>query len=340
MKLLSLCLFFYSFSFLTAAIATEKSEQVLNQNSSMDAYCGRFNQEIKRYFWGRIVCNPNTWTWEKEFTTPAGWPLVYATFDTTDPAIKKTTTLIMCGIHGDELPTVYLCVHMVRDILFDNPAAYKGQRVIVAPLINPDGFFKETPTRENGQGIDINRNFPTKDFERLALSDWKNKYRSTPRKYPGTKGGSEIETRFQMMLLERFSPDKIISVHSPYGWLDFDGPSKNNWDEPDGYDFNFFKKESKDIAKKMSKESDNYPLTSFQVFPGSLGNYAATERGMPVYTLELPTSGAEKAHEYWLRMRKGIAVAVAYQLKSKIEGAKVVKTEKDNQAVAEEQKPN
>ncbi len=325
MKLLILTYLLFTALF-SLSFAAPETTPAINNNSNLDSYCSRFNQEIKRYFWGRIVCNPNTWTWEKEYTTPAGWPLVYAIFDSSDPAITKTTTLIMCGIHGDELPTVYLCVHMVRDILFDNPQAYKGQRVIVAPLINPDGFFKENPTRENGQGIDINRNFPTQDFDTMALADWKNKYRSTPRKYPGTKGGSEIETRFQIMLLEKFNPDKIISVHSPYGWLDFDSPSKKNWDEPDGYDFNFFKKESKTIAKKMSKESDNYPLTSFQIFPGSLGNYAATERAMPVYTLELPTSGAEKAHDYWIRMRKGIAVAVAYQLQSKTGTAKVVKT--------------
>lgn len=308
--------------------------------AGMDKFCDRLNQEIKRYYWGRIVCNPNTWSTDSNFVTPSGWPLVYATFDTDDEKITKTTTLMMCGIHGDELPTVYLCIHMVRDILFDNPQNYKGQRVIVAPLINPDGFFKKNPTRENGRGVDINRNFPTKDFDKFAIADWKNKYRSTPRKYPGEKGGSEIETLFQIMLIEKFNPDKIISVHSPYGWLDFDSPANSKWDEPDGYDFNFFKKESKTIAKKMSKESNNYPLTSFQIFPGSLGNYAATERGVPVYTLELPTSGAEKAHEYWERMRKGIAAAVAYQLQSKTADAKVVKNGEEAKAVESSKKSN
>ncbi len=240
---------------LTSFAAGEDTTIKIDRDKELKRYCNRFNQEINRYFWGHIICNPKTWDWDERFVTPVGkWPLVHQVFDSDDQNIKKTTTLVQCGIHGDELPTVYMCIHMVRDILFDNKDAYKGHRIVIAPLVNPDGFFRKNPTRQNGRGVDLNRNFPTRDFDTHALKDWKRKYRSTPRKYPGKKGASEIETRFQMMLMDKYRPDKIISIHSPYGWLDFDSPGRNNaWDEPDGYDFRLFKIQSKGVAKTMSK---------------------------------------------------------------------------------------
>lgn len=319
MKMLTVfLLFILSFSVLAEVDPAISPKVTGEEKEVMQKFCKRLNKDIKKYYWGKIICNPKTWYMEKEFVTPGGWPLVYRTFDTDKKDVAKSTTLITCGIHGDELPTVYLCVHLIRDILFDNKNDYLGQHIVVAPILNPDGFFRKRPTRQNGRGVDLNRNFPTKDFDKKALRDWKKKYKSTPRKYPGKTGGSEIETQFTIHLIEKYRPDKIIALHSPYGWLDFDSPSKNkSWDEPDGYDFRIFKRKTKKVAKTMSKKSDNYPLTSFRIYPGSLGNYAANERSIPVYTLELPTSGAEKAYNYWRRMRKGIVAAVQSHVKVK-----------------------
>ncbi len=55
----------------------------------------------------------------------------------------------------------------------------------------------------------------------------------------------------------------IVSIHAPYGVLDFDGPQ-----EP---------------PRKLGRLS----LNQLGVFPGSLGHYAGVHKGMPVVTVEL-----------------------------------------------------
>ena len=40
----------------------------------------------------------------------------------------------------------------------------KDKKIVIAPLVNPDGFFSKPPKRTNSRGVDINRNFPTRDW--------------------------------------------------------------------------------------------------------------------------------------------------------------------------------
>ena len=89
--------------------------------------------------------------------------------------------------------------------------------IIVAPLINPDGFFSKPQKRTNGRGVDVNRNFPTKDWKQGK----KDRY------YSGPDANSESETKFQIALINRFKPTHIISIHSPLGCYDYDGPSSD-----------------------------------------------------------------------------------------------------------------
>jgi protein MpaA len=272
-------------------------------------FCEALNKRIKEYQWNKIICNPNTWQWDSNYLTPNGHPILFKQFDI--GTTVNNTTLVLCAVHGDELPTSYLCIHLVRDILFDNPNIYKNSRVIVVPVLNPDGFLIKNPTRTNANGIDINRNFPTKNFESDAIKSWKNEYKSDKRRYPGVSAGSEIETRFQIDLINKYKPDKIITVHSPYGWLDVDVPPQHVAKRVS----QFFEK-AKEVGQRMSKESNNYPVTNFKIFPGSLGNYAAFERHIPTYTLELPKSAANMAQPYWLLTRKGFAAAINYQIQA------------------------
>lgn len=282
----------------------------------MRSFCKTVNKKFKKFYWNDIICNPKTWTWDKKFTTVNKNPLIYQVFG--NKKAINNTTLFMCGIHGDEHPSVYQCIKLVVDILFSSPSSYKNSRVVIAPIINPDGFLRKRPTRQNGRGVDVNRNFPTKDFKKKALAQWKKKYRSTKRKYPGKHGGSEIETQFQMMLIDKFNPQKIVTVHSPYGWLDVDDPdSVITGDEPDGFEFKNFKTEAKKIASIMSKKSGNFRVMNFKIYPGSLGNYAAFERGIPTYTLELANSDPHRAKRYWRKMRQAYISAIKYILNKK-----------------------
>jgi hypothetical protein len=95
---------------------------------------------------------------------------------------------------------------------------------------------------------------------------------------------SEPETRFLNEELLRFKPNLIVSLHAPYGVLDFDGP----------------------IAPP-SRLGRLY-LDQVGIFPGSLGNYGGVYKGMPVVTVELPsallTPRDVEIQRMWLDLRQ------------------------------------
>jgi protein MpaA len=47
-------------------------------------------------------------------------------------------------------------------------------------------------------------------------------------------------------------------------------------------------------------------------FPGSLGNFAGQELGIPTLTLELPTSDSRKAEAYWKKFSQGIKTMIEF----------------------------
>jgi protein MpaA len=187
----------------------------------------------------------------------------------------------------------------------------KKFHVIVAPLINPDGFLEKKPVRTNANGIDLNRNFPTGDFDKMAIKLWKENNKSHPRRFPGDKGGSESETQFQMWLIETFKPNKILTVHSPLNFFDYDGPEDD--------EFKTFAKEyvnsCEELRTSVKNASINYNFLRYGFYPGSLGNYAGKERGIPTLTLELPTVDASKAKAYFERLKQGTRVLITYEIK-------------------------
>jgi protein MpaA len=182
--------------------------------------------------------------------------------------------LFLVAVHGDESPSVYVLFRLAQ-FLKKNQQFYLDKTIVIAPLVNPDGFFSRPQRRTNGRGVDVNRNFPTKDWKRGK----KDRY------YSGAHANSESETKFQIALINRFRPTHIISIHSPLGCYDYDGPSSN-------FDTIVI------WMKKVSREN-GLPFRRYQVFPGSLGNYAGMERNIHTLTLELPSSVPQKGAEYF-----------------------------------------
>jgi murein peptide amidase A len=170
---------------------------------------------------------------------------------------KAKNILVFSLIHGDEVDAGTVA-KLWMDRL-ENLEARNHWRIV--PVLNPDGF--ENRTRTNANKVDINRNFPTKDWSVQALKLWKSQTNSNPRRFPGEVSASESETRCAMKHLEEFNPDFVVSVHTPLRVLDFDGP-------------------------KVKKPNFDYlPWKTLGHFPGSLGRYMWHERSTPVLTMEL-----------------------------------------------------
>ena len=270
-------------------------------------FCSEVNGKFQEFGWNRITCNPDRW--ETYDYTANGNPLLYQEFGFKDDKSDLPVNLVFCGVHGDEPTAIYQCFHLVREILFDNKQSQEKFKLVVAPIINPDGFFKNT--RVNANGIDVNRNLPTKDWERRAHKLWSRK--KDPRRYPGKVPSSEIETRMQEFLIDKYRPDKILSFHAPLGFIDFDGPG-------DRKNENLLRVErrAKRVGYRIEINTKRFlKFTDFRFYPGSLGNYAGNEKEIPTYTVELPSVQTSKAHEYWSIMRVALIKAMKYEIYDK-----------------------
>ncbi len=186
-----------------------------------------------------------------------------------NPGNATVRVLVLGAIHGDELSSASMALQWIRmaEQPADMPQVVHWRFI---PALNPDGLFNRPPKRVNANGVDLNRNFPTPNWERDAKIYWEKRTRKDPRRYPGPKPLSEPESRFLIEEMQRFKPQLIVSIHAPYGVLDFDGPAKEGYVPPSRLGRLF--------------------LDQVGIFPGSLGNYGGVHKGVPVVTIELPNS--------------------------------------------------
>lgn len=171
--------------------------------------------------------------------------------------------LLLGGIHGDELSASAIVFQWMQ--WMRTPAA-QGFHWRVAPVVNPDGMLANKPARVNANGVDLNRNFPTPGWRHDAPRYWAKATGSDPRRFPGKTPLSEPESRWVSDEIERFRPQVIISVHAPFGVLDFDGPAP------------------------APRRFGRLMFNPVGVYPGSLGNYSGLHKNVPVITIELPNA--------------------------------------------------
>lgn len=195
-----------------------------------------------------------------------GFPILKSTIAATGNGAygkEPVRILLLGGIHGDELTAVAIVFQWMQ---WMQTAPANDFEWTVAPVLNPDGLLAPKPQRVNAKGVDLNRNFPTPGWQKDAPSYWARVTRKDPRRFPGSAPLSEPETRWVDAEMERFRPDVIISVHAPFGVLDFDGPAP------------------------APRRFGRLYFNPVGVYPGSLGNYSGVHKNIPVITIELPNA--------------------------------------------------
>ena len=156
--------------------------------------------------------------------------------------------LIIGVFHGDEPQGEYFISSFLK-----NDKSIGKNSLYFIPRLN----FSNT--RKNSNGVDLNRNFPTKNWRRGENNDY----------FSGEKPNSEIETQYIVDLMDKNTFDLILTIHAPYKVVNYDGPAES-------------------IAYKAS-EFLGYKVTSDIGYPtpGSFGTYAGVERNIPVLTIEI-----------------------------------------------------
>ena len=163
-------------------------------------------------------------------------------------SFSNNPILVVGVVHGDEPQ---------GEDLINRYLAGNESGMLFIPSLNPDG--KQLGRRTNSNGVDINRNFPTKNWELTEKDNY----------FGGESPASEIETKFLAEVIEEYKPKLILTLHTPYKIVNYDGPAK-------------------EVSEKISEiigypveESIGYPT------PGSFGTYAGVERNIPTITLEM-----------------------------------------------------
>jgi hypothetical protein len=192
-----------------------------------------------------------------------GRPIVYQRYLPLAGKEPKGKILLVGGIHGDEYSSVSIVFKWLQTLDEYHSGLFDWY---IIPLLNPDGLLQEKAQRQNANGVDLNRNFPTPNWDVEAPKYWE-KTSKNLRRYPGPSAGSEVESQLLMNVIDKFKPDVIISVHAPHSLVDYDGPPK------------------------APSQLGGLQLRRLGVYPGSLGNYAGVHKGVQVITIELASAG-------------------------------------------------
>ncbi len=208
-----------------------------------------------------------------------GFPLMYRDYVPGRSRRTPYRVLLIGGVHGDELSSVSIVFQWMKKLEAERLQPFHWR---VIPAGNPDGLLERPSSRTNRRGVDLNRNFPTPDWDTHAIDYWERVTGRDRRRNPGEHAMSEPETRWLVQEIESFRPDAIVAVQAPFGILDFDGPLH----PPQRFGY--------------------LRLQALGVYPGSLGNYAGVTRGLPTITLELPHAGimptAAQSQRVWADM--------------------------------------
>jgi hypothetical protein len=116
-------------------------------------------------------------------------------FQDTEQLDDLPTMYVAGRHHGNEPLSVEAAYHFLRDVLetaAENPAYLEGRRLIVTPVVNPDGYVRDR--RTNAGQVDLDRNCPF-HWARYGSSEvpgHPNHHGSAPASAPETEADIEL----------------------------------------------------------------------------------------------------------------------------------------------------
>jgi protein MpaA len=174
--------------------------------------------------------------------------------------------LVFAAIHGEEPETTYALSRALRQL------AEPPEHCAVVLAANPDGLIRGT--RGNARGVDLNRNFPSRDWRpapvthRSTLEDASDVLLS-----PGAHAASEPEVQALLALIGELRPRAVVALHAPLACIDDANGS------PLGH--RLAQRTGMPLVRDVG-----YPT------PGSFGSWG-TDHGVPVVTYEFPLAATE-----------------------------------------------
>lgn len=169
--------------------------------------------------------------------------------------------LFIGGVHGDEPEGVRLAQEFLKWLQKTEESSSSISVLhswLLVPCLNVDGYLRNQ--RTNDRGVDLNRNFPSKDWTAESKA---------PRYNPGAAANSEPETQAIVQILQTEKPKLIVHFHS--------------WEPCVVYTGTPAQEASTIVAGKTGypvREDIGYPT------PGSLGQYGWLEHKIPVICIE------------------------------------------------------
>ena len=174
--------------------------------------------------------------------------------------------LVFAAIHGEEPETTYALSRALRQL------SEPPEHCAVVLAANPDGLTRGT--RGNARGVDLNRNFPSEDWQprpvthRSTIEDVSDILLST-----GEAAASEPETRALLSLIRELEPRAVIALHAPLACIDDANVSA--------------------LGRRLAQRT-GMPLVRDVGYPtpGSFGSWGS-DHGVPVVTYEFPLAATE-----------------------------------------------
>jgi protein MpaA len=171
-----------------------------------------------------------------------------------DPAARVRILVVGC-IHGDEPAGIAVA----RRLLHVRPP--RGVALWIVPVLNPDGLA--AATRQNGRGVDLNRNFPWRWRDLEGTFD------------SGARPLSEPESRAAAALIRRVRPTVSVWYHQHLGVVDESGGSVS-------------------VERKYARKT-GLPLRRLTRYPGSVASWEnRILRGSTAFVVELPAGSLSR----------------------------------------------